>query len=103
MTSRSWATIFFNHDPLVYLSYLCAPAMWWLLYRSRWGLTVRGAGERPEVLATYGHSPLLVRYLAVVGGGMLAGIGGAQLVDRVRQRLVREHDRRGGASSPWRW
>jgi simple sugar transport system permease protein len=71
--------VFFNHDPLVYLSYLCAPAMWWLLYRSRWGLTVRGAGERPEVLATYGHSPVLVRYLAVVGGGMLAGIGGAHL------------------------
>jgi simple sugar transport system permease protein len=40
---------------------------------------VRGAGERPEVLAAYGHSPLLIRYLAVVAGGMFAGIGGAQL------------------------
>ena len=29
--------ILFNHDPLVYLSYAVAPAMWWLLYRSRWG------------------------------------------------------------------
>lgn len=71
--------ILFNHDPLTYLSYLAGPAVWWLLYRSRPGLILRAAGERQEVLAAYGHSPLRVRYLAVVGGGALAGIGGAQL------------------------
>lgn len=71
--------VLFHHDPLTYLSYLVAPAMWWLLYRSRLGLRVRGAGERPEVLRAYGHSPTLVRYLAVVAAGLLAGVGGAQL------------------------
>lgn len=75
-----WAgPILFDHDPLVYASYLLAPTLWWLLHRSRAGLVVRSAGERPAVLATYGHSPMLVRYLAVVGGGLLAGIGGAHL------------------------
>jgi simple sugar transport system permease protein len=71
--------ILFRHDPLTYLSYAAGPAVWWVLYRSRWGHIVRGAGERQEVLAAYGHSPLRVRYLAVVTGGALAGIGGAQL------------------------
>lgn len=71
--------VLFDHDPLVYLSYLLAPALWWLLFRSRWGLVLRGAGERPAVLTTYGYSPTFVRYLAVVGGGLLAGIGGAHL------------------------
>jgi simple sugar transport system permease protein len=71
--------ILFNHDPLTYLSYLAGPAVWWLLYRSRPGLVLRAAGERQEVLAAYGHSPLRVRYLAVIAGGALAGIGGAQL------------------------
>ncbi len=71
--------VLFNHDPLTYLSYLAGPAVWWLLYRSRPGLILRAAGERQEVLAAYGHSPLRVRYLAVVAGGALAGIGGAQL------------------------
>jgi simple sugar transport system permease protein len=71
--------VLFAHDPLVYASYLLAPALWLLLFRGRWGLVLRGAGERPAVLATYGHSPLLVRYLAVVGGGLLAGVGGAHL------------------------
>jgi general nucleoside transport system permease protein len=71
--------VLFNHDPLTYVSYLLAPAVWLLLFRSGWGLLVRGAGERPEVLTAYGHSPLALRYLAVVAGGMLAGVGGAQL------------------------
>jgi simple sugar transport system permease protein len=71
--------IFFNHDPLTYLAFLLGPAMWWLLFRSRWGLMVRAAGERSEVLTAYGRSPLRIQYLSVVGGGALAGIGGAQL------------------------
>jgi len=37
--------VLFDHDPLTYLSFLMAPAIWWLLFRSRWGLLVRGAGE----------------------------------------------------------
>jgi simple sugar transport system permease protein len=71
--------VFFDHDPLTYVSYLLAPVVWLLLYHSRWGLLVRGAGERPEVLQAYGHSPLAIRYAAVVSGGMFAGVGGAQL------------------------
>jgi ABC-type uncharacterized transport system permease subunit len=71
--------ILFEHDALTYLSYLLVPIAWWLLYRSRWGLLIRGAGERDEVLSTYGHPARRVQYLAVICGGMLAGIGGAQL------------------------
>jgi simple sugar transport system permease protein len=71
--------ILFRHDPLTYLSYLLVPVSWWVLYRSRWGLLIRGVGERKEVLGTYGHPVRLVQYLAVVFGGALAGVGGAQL------------------------
>jgi general nucleoside transport system permease protein len=71
--------IFFNQDPLVYVSYFAAPAVWWLLYRTRAGLLLRAAGEQPDALSAYGYSPDLVRIIAVAAGGMLAGIGGAQL------------------------
>jgi simple sugar transport system permease protein len=71
--------VLFDHDALTYLSFLAAPAIWWLLFRSRWGLLIRGAGERGEVLAAYGYSPKTIQYLAVVAGGALAGVGGAQL------------------------
>ena len=71
--------ILFNHDPLTYLSFLLVPAAWWMLSRSRWGLLLRAAGERTEVLSSYGHSVRRIQYIAVVLGGMLAGLGGAQL------------------------
>jgi general nucleoside transport system permease protein len=71
--------ILFDHDPLTYLSFVVAPAAWWFLFRTRNGLKVRTAGERAEVLHTFGTSPTKVRALAVIAGGALAGVGGAQL------------------------
>ncbi len=71
--------VLFDHDPLTYLSYALVPGSWWVLYRSRWGLLIRGAGERRHVLETYGHPAAAVQYGAVILGGALAGIGGAQL------------------------
>jgi simple sugar transport system permease protein len=80
LSSIPWiGDIFFKADALTYISYFMVPLIWWLLFRSRWGLLLRGAGERTEVLRTYGHRPQLVQYIAVVVGGVMAGIGGAQL------------------------
>jgi ABC-type uncharacterized transport system permease subunit len=71
--------VLFQHDPLTYGTYLLVPAAWWFVTRTRWGLILRGVGERSEVLSTYGHHVTLVQYLAVGTGGLLAGVGGAQL------------------------
>lgn len=72
-------SVFFDHDPLTYLGLLAAPALWWLLFHTRAGLTVRAAGEDEAVLAAHGTSTRLTRLLATAGGGALAGLGGAQL------------------------
>lgn len=69
----------FDQDPLTYIALLLGPVIWFVLYRTRVGLMVRAAGERGEVLHAYGHSPGLVRFVAVCAGGLLSGIGGAQL------------------------
>ena len=80
LSSIPWVgEIFFQHDPVVYVSYAIVPLVWWVLNRTHLGLLVRTAGERPEVLTTYGYKTSTVRFGAVVTGGMLAGIGGAQL------------------------
>jgi ABC-type uncharacterized transport system permease subunit len=71
--------VLFTQDPLTYLSFVTAPALWWLLYRSRPGLLIRTAGERADTLSVHGHSTAAVRYVAVVAGGVLSGIGGAHL------------------------
>jgi simple sugar transport system permease protein len=71
--------VLFQHDPLVYAAYAAVPVTWWFLFRSRPGLLIRTAGERPDALRAYGVSPARVRTAAVVLGGALAGVGGAQL------------------------
>lgn len=71
--------ILFEQDPLVYLSFFAVPVVWWFIARSRWGVLLRAAGERSEVLVATGHRVTPVQYAAVVVGGMFAGIGGAHL------------------------
>ncbi len=63
-----------------YLLYGLVPLTWWLLYRTRWGLEVRSAGENPRAADTSGVDVNRRRRQAVYYGGALAGLGGAFLV-----------------------
>jgi general nucleoside transport system permease protein len=71
--------IFFQHDALTYLGYLLGPLIWLFLYRTSWGLQLRAAGEDRAVAFAAGHNPALAQYGAVFFGGLMAGLGGAQL------------------------
>lgn len=71
--------IFFQHDQLVYLSYILVPLLWFLIYRTRPGLNLRAVGENPASADSLGVSVYKVRYLYVTLGGALAGLGGAYL------------------------
>lgn len=67
----------FRQSLLTYLSYGLVLLVWFLLFRSPYGLVLRAAGENPVAVDALGHSVTRVRYLAVVSGGALAGLGGA--------------------------
>lgn len=71
--------IFFQHDYLVYVTFLLVPAMWIFLYKTRLGLNLRAIGENPAASDALGVNVFMLRYIYVVVGGMLAGIGGAYL------------------------
>lgn len=71
--------ILFDHDLLVYAGYALVAVVWLVFYRTRIGLLLRATGERPEVVAAAGGRPQLVQMAAVVVGGSLGGLGGAQL------------------------
>jgi simple sugar transport system permease protein len=71
--------LFFNYDPMVYLSVILFIAMQWFLTKSHTGLKVRAVGESPTVAHSIGHPVILIRYLAVMFGGATAGIAGAYL------------------------
>lgn len=71
--------LLFSFDPLVYLSIAMMVAVTWFLYRSRPGLILRGIGESPESAHAIGYPVIRIRYMAVLFGGAMAGLGGVYL------------------------
>jgi len=70
----------FEQSILTYLGYAAVPALWFLLFRTRWGLALRAAGESVEAAIAAGVRVKRIRIIALVLGGMFAGIAGASLV-----------------------
>ncbi|MGY5857936.1 MAG: ABC transporter permease [Candidatus Thorarchaeota archaeon] len=71
--------IFFNKNILVYLSIIMVPVLWFFLFKTRYGIIIRTVGENPVAAYTQGIDVDRVRYLCVIFGGMMCGLGGAYL------------------------
>jgi simple sugar transport system permease protein len=71
--------IFFHQDPFVYLGYLTAILMGIYLYRTRIGLNLRAVGENPGAADAASINITLYKYVHVLLGGALCGLGGAYL------------------------
>ncbi len=79
-----------GHSILVYLAFLCVPATWWLLFRTRFGLRLRAVGENPAAVDTAGISVIGMRYAAVAICGLLCGIAGAYLATALQAGFVKD-------------
>lgn len=75
----SFGPALFDHDPLVYLAVVLVPVAWFLLYKTRWGLAIRAAGELPQAADSAGISIRRLRWMVVLCAGALAGLAGADL------------------------
>ncbi len=71
--------LLFNYDPLVYLSFILFGLISWFLYKTKAGLIVRTIGESPDAAHAIGYPVIKIRYLVVLFGGAMAGLGGAYL------------------------
>lgn len=69
--------VLFGHDILVYLSWLVAGAASYYLFHTKMGLSLRAVGEDPASAEASGIDVAKVRYIHVMIGGALAGLGGA--------------------------
>jgi simple sugar transport system permease protein len=69
----------FKFDILIILVIPVAVLIWWLLFRTRWGLGLRAVGESADTAFASGRNPFFIRYQALFLGGMLAGLGAAHL------------------------
>ena len=72
--------VFFRHSVLTYACYLLLPLASWLLWRTRFGLQLRASGESPTAAAASGVAVGRMRTVAVLLGGVCAGLAGAALV-----------------------
>ncbi len=66
----------FDQPWVLYLVFPLIPLIWWLLYRTRWGLTVRAVGEDPNASDVSGLHVNKVRRQTIYLAGITAGIGG---------------------------
>jgi len=71
--------VVFKQDILVYISYVLVGLTAFYLYKTRAGLFLRALGENPAAVDSVGVNIFSLRYLYVVIGGALAGLGGAYL------------------------
>jgi ABC-type uncharacterized transport system permease subunit len=69
-----------SHNALVYLALLMVPGVWWLVFRTRFGLRLRAVGENPQMVDAAGVSVSGLRYMALSLNGVLCGLAGAYLV-----------------------
>jgi simple sugar transport system permease protein len=68
-----------GHSLLTYAAVALVPLVWFILYRTRFGLRLRAAGEAPAVVDTAGIPVLRLRYTAVMIAGLLCGFAGTFL------------------------
>ncbi len=71
--------VLFSQDALVYGSLVAAGVVALFLNRTRAGLVVRAVGENPDAAHALGYRVIAIRYVCVLFGGAMAGMGGAYL------------------------
>ena len=71
--------VLFQQNVIFYVAILILLGCHLLLFRTNIGLRIRAVGEHPQAADTAGVNVRLVRYLCVVGSGLLSGLAGAFL------------------------
>ncbi len=69
--------MFFSYNPFVYMGIIIAIAMGFYLYKTRLGLNLRAIGENPAAADAAGIKVTKLKYINLIIGGGICGIGGA--------------------------
>ena len=85
-----YAELVSGHNLLVYAAFLSVALVWWLVWRTRFGLRLRAAGELPEAVDSAGVSVSALRYRGILIAGLLCGLAGAYLSIAHGAGFVRE-------------
>jgi simple sugar transport system permease protein len=69
--------VLFENNIIIYLTILLVIFLHIMLFYTPWGLRTRAVGEHPKAADTLGVNVFLTRYVNVILGGVIAGLGGA--------------------------
>jgi len=69
--------LLFSYNPFVYIGIVIALLCSYYLYRTKTGLNVRAIGENPASADAAGIKVVMLKYINIVIGGGICGIGGA--------------------------
>jgi simple sugar transport system permease protein len=73
---RFMDNVFANYAS-TYLVFIAVAIVWFVFYKTRFGLRLRACGEHPQACETLGINVISMRFLCVCISGFLAGLGGA--------------------------
>ena len=73
---RFMDNVFANYAA-TYLVFIAALVVWFVFYKTRFGLRLRACGEQPQACETLGIDVLKMRFTCVCISGFLSGLGGA--------------------------
>ncbi len=71
--------LLFSFNPLVYLAFFMVYVVWHFLFKTKQGLILRAIGDNHDAAHAIGHKVVLYRFMAILFGGAMAGLGGAFL------------------------
>lgn len=76
--------IFFkNTSAPAWVAIILSIFLYWVLYKTRFGLRLRSSGENPQAADTLGINVYKMRYAGVLISGFLGGIGGAVFAEAI--------------------
>lgn len=68
-----------NFDATVIIAFILMLLLWFMLYKTKWGLRIRAVGEHPAAADTLGINVYVTRYVCVILSGIFSGFGGAAM------------------------
>ena len=69
--------ILFSQNVITYLTWILVPVIFFVIYKTSLGLSMRSCGENPEAADAAGINVTRTRFLAVLVAGCLGGVAGA--------------------------
>ena len=71
--------LLFSHNPLVYIAIIISVLCFIYMAKTRPGLSMRSVGENPAAADAAGINVTLVKYVHILLGGAICGLGGAYI------------------------